>query len=212
MKNKEYYAANRSEMLQFITQTPKKVLELGCGMGDFGALLKSQYGCSVCGIDIHKAALEEATHKLDSVHHGNIELMDLTLLDKDYDLIIANDVLEHLQDPWEIVNKLHDHLVPEGVFIASIPNVRFYRVVKNLLIRGIWEYEDAGILDRTHLRFFTKKTMPSLFKMYQQVNVIPAYVEFVSPRWILKYILKKFNPDIFVMQYAVIARRAKTNS
>jgi SAM-dependent methyltransferase len=79
-----------------------------------------------------------------------------------FDLIIALDVLEHLIDPWSIVRRLHGILNPGGVIIASIPNVGHYSVAVPLVLRGQWNYADEGLLDRTHLRFFTRRTAVDL--------------------------------------------------
>jgi SAM-dependent methyltransferase len=78
--------------------------------------------------------------------------------------IVFNDVLEHMVDPWSALRRARDHLRPDGVVVASIPNVRNARTVFDLVVRGRWTYVDMGVLDRTHLRFFTKNSVDSLFR------------------------------------------------
>ncbi len=75
-----------------------------------------------------------------------------------FDTILCLDVLEHLVDPWRVVTQMHRCLRPGGVLIVSVPNVRHYRVSGGLLFRGRWHLENAGICDRTHLRFFVRDT------------------------------------------------------
>jgi 2-polyprenyl-3-methyl-5-hydroxy-6-metoxy-1,4-benzoquinol methylase len=81
-----------------------------------------------------------------------------------FDVIFFNDVLEHLADPEAALRATHDYLAAGGTIIASIPNVRHFSVVWPLIRRGEWRYEDSGIMDRTHLRFFTSKSMREMFR------------------------------------------------
>ena len=105
----------------------------------------------------------EAAGRLDRVVVGNIESMPLPREAAPYDCIVLGDILEHLLDPWKLLERLREVLAPGGSVVASIPNVQHYRVVRSLLA-GRWEYRRQGILDRTHLRFFTRKSLPALFE------------------------------------------------
>lgn len=203
----DYYSASREDMFNILPQPPCKVLELGCGKGNFGALLKKEFDCFVTGVELFEDAAMEARSKIDEVFQANIDEFDFSLLTSDYDLIVANDVLEHLRDPWKTINRLHNHLLPGGYFIASIPNMRYRRVFMDLLFRGDWQYTDSGILDRTHLHFFTLKTIPGLFQGYKTIKVLPINDEPVFPRYFVKYVWKSLIPDMFVLQYAVIAQK-----
>jgi 2-polyprenyl-3-methyl-5-hydroxy-6-metoxy-1,4-benzoquinol methylase len=93
---------------------------------------------------------------------GSIEKVDLPFEENTIDVILCLDVLEHLVDPWAVVSRLHTLLKPGGMLICSIPNVRNFRVVLPLLLLGRWRYREYGILDKTHLRFFTKKSAIAL--------------------------------------------------
>jgi 2-polyprenyl-3-methyl-5-hydroxy-6-metoxy-1,4-benzoquinol methylase len=90
--------------------------------------------------------------------------MELDIEESSLDLILCLDVLEHLVDPWTMVERLNKLLKPGGHMIASIPNVRFFRTALPLVFMGDWAYQNEGILDKTHLRFFTKKTAISLME------------------------------------------------
>jgi len=80
------------------------------------------------------------------------------------DVVLCLDVLEHLIDPWTTASRLARLLKPGGVLIASVPNVRHFRVVLPLLLRGRWEYQQSGLMDRTHLRFFTEHSATELLR------------------------------------------------
>jgi 2-polyprenyl-3-methyl-5-hydroxy-6-metoxy-1,4-benzoquinol methylase len=142
-----------------------RVLDLGCAGGLLGATLKEAgKACEVIGVEISKVAAERAVNRLDKVIVGNIEDMQFDFQQNDFDYIILGDILEHLVDPWVFLTKITKYLKPQGRIIATMPNVRCWRVIIPLFFKGTWNYEWQGILDNGHLRFFTKKTMISLFK------------------------------------------------
>lgn len=132
-------------------------MEIGCGTGKSLEWLKTLYPCEWRGgVEICAAAAEQARDKLDAVFVGNIEEIELPIEDESLDLILCLDVLEHLVDPWRVLTRLGAYLKPGGALIASIPNVRNRKVLLPLLFKSKWEYAEAGILDRTHLRFFVR--------------------------------------------------------
>jgi len=150
-----YYRNTRQEILPHVPEGTKRVLDVGCGAGDFGRTLKETTRVEeVVGIEIVERAWELAKENLDDAILGSIEDMELPFEDDYFDLICCNDVLEHLVDPLDALKKLRRVLRPGGHVIISIPNARYYDIV-NALANGRWEYVDAGIMDRTHLRFFT---------------------------------------------------------
>ena len=158
----------RFDLIELIPYTPKSVLEVGCGIGKTGKAIVDKYGSKVIGIDLSAEAIEVATRQ------GCWEKLIVCDLDRTpipmeienyrFDCIMYPDVLEHLKSPWNIIKAHLDLLNPSGVMIASIPNIRHIYVMKDLLFKGNWTYTEMGILDRTHLRFFTKKTMINLFE------------------------------------------------
>jgi SAM-dependent methyltransferase len=81
-----------------------------------------------------------------------------------FDVIVLNDVLEHVIDPESLLRALRPLVAEGGCVVASIPNVREFFTVKDLVVHGRWEYRDEGVLDRTHLRFFTRSSLPGLFE------------------------------------------------
>jgi SAM-dependent methyltransferase len=142
-----------------------RVLEVGCGSGDTLAYLQANDRCRwTGGVELFPEAAEIARGRLDDVYEGNIEQIALPIAPASLDVVLCLDVLEHLVDPWSTTSRLARLLKPGGVLIASIPNVRHFRVVLPLLFRGRWDYAQFGLMDRTHLRFFTEHTARHLLR------------------------------------------------
>jgi 2-polyprenyl-3-methyl-5-hydroxy-6-metoxy-1,4-benzoquinol methylase len=99
---------------------------------------------------------------VDELREADIEAMTLPWEPGSIDVILCLDVLEHLRDPWSVADKLRTLLKPGGALIASVPNARHCKVIVPLVLRGRWDYMPAGLLDRTHLRFFTRATAREL--------------------------------------------------
>lgn len=154
----------RREMLPFVPADVIRVLEVGCGTGAFGAALKAARSVEVIGVESSVVAAERAAQCLDDVITADIEQDPLPLPSAYFDCLVLNDVLEHLRDPWGALQNLSAHLRPHGYAVASIPNMRHFEVMKSLLLHRDWTYTKWGVLDRTHLRFFTLRTIPTLFE------------------------------------------------
>jgi 2-polyprenyl-3-methyl-5-hydroxy-6-metoxy-1,4-benzoquinol methylase len=165
-KNGEYYRHIRREVLPLLPKNCKKVLEVGCGQGDTLVWVKSiREDCEwIGGVELFEDSAKIAASQLDWSIKGSIEEIDLDIEESSIDLILCLDVLEHLVDPWGVVARLNKLLKPDGHMISSIPNVRFFSAVFPLVFMGNWAYQKEGILDKTHLRFFTKKTAISLME------------------------------------------------
>jgi len=151
-----YYDNIRKDISHILPGPLDRVLEVGCGDGSTLAHFKAEGLFSwTAGVEKVVEVATKARKSVDVLVEGDIENMTLPFPKRSFDAILCLDVLEHLLDPWAVVRSLHSYLKPSGMLLASIPNVRFYRVVRDLLFKGQWRYTDVGILDRTHLRFFT---------------------------------------------------------
>lgn len=158
-----YFTGKRPEMLQFIPKEAKKVLEIGCSDGSFGTTVKNEKQAEVWGIELDEKAGAVAKTRLDKVFIGNLEDNFTSLPEKYFDCIIFNDVLEHLMDPWAVLKTMKRFLTENGQLIASIPNFCFWANLVQIVMKGDWQYESSGILDYTHIRFFTKKSINRMF-------------------------------------------------
>lgn len=206
----KYYANPRREMLPFIPPEVKRVLEVGCGVGEFASLLKKERNIEVWGIEINKEAADRAMTKLDKVLVGNIEQNEFDLPEEYFNCVVFNDVLEHLIDPWSVLKKMRNILKSDGYVIASIPNVRYFDNIKKLLKYKEWQYEDEGILDRTHLRFFTIKSIPDLFKNSGYDVVTISGIKGRQFPWkfrFINYLMKKTFEDMKYERFACIAKK-----
>ncbi|MGV7223971.1 MAG: glycosyltransferase [Nitrospinales bacterium] len=159
--NKSYYGYARPEIQALVSLKAKKILDIGCGAGVFGKELKNRQKCYVAGIEYAPRAVTRAETVLDKFYKGDAAKIMPVILENSFDTIIMADFLEHIAHPEKILSEVKRILIPGGRLVLSIPNVRHWSVIKDLL-EGRWEYRDAGILDKTHLRFFTWQSILSL--------------------------------------------------
>jgi O-antigen biosynthesis protein len=154
-----YQDSVNTGLFSAIAGVPRRVLELGCAGGAFGAALKARYpGATVTGIEAGRAAAAVAATRIDRVICSRIEDVDFAaagLAPGEFDTLIAGDILEHLVNPWETLVRVKPLLAQDAQVVASIPNVRNAILIAALAVNGRWQYRERGLLDITHLRFFT---------------------------------------------------------
>ena len=161
----DYYLHGRDEIVAAVPASAKSVLDVGCAGGALGKALREQNPeRRVVGIECVPEAARHAKRFLDVVHTADVETFDPPFSANEFDCIVFADVLEHVRDPWALTRRLAAFLRPGGTVVASVPNVRRLTVFQPLVEHGRWEYEDEGILDRTHLRFFTKLSFARLLE------------------------------------------------
>lgn len=161
------YAPNtRTEMLQFITNTPRRTLEIGCREGDFSRVLKERF-CNpeTWGIEPDPSIRTDiANANLDHFIPDYFPQCVEKLGNHKFDAIILNDVLEHMYDPWSALDTAHELLDENGVIVVSLPNIRNTKVIRELIFKNDFRYTTSGILDISHIRFFTTKSMLRMFR------------------------------------------------
>lgn len=208
----DYHGHPRREMLVFVPGEARRVLDIGCGAGAFGAGLKADRGdgCEVWGVEMDPEAAARAGRVLDRVVTGDARRVPADLAGEAFDCLVLNDVLEHLAEPGELLRDLRPLLAPGGRIVASLPNVRYFFNVVDLALHGRWEYTDEGILDRTHLRFFTRSGMHELFTaagyaVESQTGINPTGSR--AFRLLDLLTLRRFA-DMGYLQFACVARPA----
>jgi SAM-dependent methyltransferase len=151
-----YFSNQRREILPYLPAKFERVLEIGCGDGTF--LRQLPQTCERWGVEINQQAAEAAKKSFEKILCGPFNEMADKLPDGYFDLIIANDVIEHMDDFHGLFNNIYKKLRPEGRLVGSVPNVRYWSVMLSYVFGKDWKYDCAGILDATHLRFFTCKS------------------------------------------------------
>ena len=207
-KPKGYFEGERSNMLKYIPEGTKTTLEFGCGYGGFSAIVKDRFGSEVWAVEIDCGAAQEAAKKLDRVINADaVEALN-ELPDNFFDCILFLDVLEHFVDPYSVLIAMKKKLTDKGVIVASIPNVRYYENIIELVIRGNWDYQDAGTLDKTHLRFFTYK---SILKMFEELGFEVVLIEGINKTRnkklrLLNWLLLGSLDDLKYLQFVSVVR------
>lgn len=173
-----YYDHPREELEPLVPHDAESILDVGCGAGAVGAHIKSRRPwMSVWGVEVVEEVAREAKRKLDGVVVGDIQQGAL-LEGRRFDCVLLSDVLEHMTDPWTVLENLADRLTERGCIVASVPNVGHWSVVGQLAA-GRWPYAEEGILDRDHVRFFTLEEIRRLFR---------------ETGWVIEEIQYKFTP------------------
>jgi predicted TPR repeat methyltransferase len=156
-----YYNTARREILPVLPAKVARLLDLGCGTGATVALVKEARRVEWAGgVEIDAGAAETARRICDRVWAVDAarERFEADIPEGSLDLVLALDILEHLADPWGMVKRLSPLVARGGRLMISVPNIRNWKFLWRLAAHGDFHYADAGILDRTHLRFFVKAT------------------------------------------------------
>lgn len=192
--------SSRSLVYQRIPEQAR-VLDVGCDTGRFGQVLRQEKGCTVHGIEAFPTAAEQAREHLDQVFMQAIEDETSFTELREYDVILFLDVLEHLRDPWAVLQGTYQALKPGGLLQVVVPNVAHLSIVRRLLM-GRFEYAEHGTMDRTHLRWFTRSSLRDLLTEsgFEQIEiqVTPAVPKLNKNKAIDRQILRwltHFWPD-----------------
>jgi SAM-dependent methyltransferase len=211
MKNERdphYYSHTRVDLIQFIPSGTTKILEVGCGAGMTGKALRERGFEKIVGIEINEEMAQEGRAFYDQIVIGDVEKIRLPFEKEYFDCILYGDVLEHLVNPWQVLKDHQAVLKRGGTIICSIPNVRNYRILKNLIFRGRWEYTDDGILDRSHLRFFTLDSIQGMLKEagYEIEGLTKRSSGAHWVKWIHRLLGSRLI-EFLVRQYIIVARK-----
>lgn len=210
-------------VLNMLKQDARRILDFGCGAGDNArVLLTERPDMKIVGITISPAEAAIARAYLEEVHVADIEESDLSFITGSFDAVICSHVLEHLKEPSTVLARIIQFLQPGGQVIVAVPNVLEIKNRVKLLI-GKFEYEDQGIMDRTHLRFFTWHTaVKNLIDPVPELCFEGKVAEGSVPLWLLRrYVLPtqmshwldelatRAFPNLFCWQIVISARRCR---
>lgn len=211
------YVGPREDILALVPETATRVLDLGCSTGTLGQQVKQRNDAVVVGVELDSEMAEVARNRLDQVHVGDVEQMNLSeVLEIGYfDCVVFGDVLEHLRDPWAVLCSAQELLSKDGAVVASIPNVRHYSTIVSLVV-GSWPYRERGIHDKTHLRFFALKNIRELFAQagLQITQLHRKYRILEHPHMInrySKYLALGPLREFLTFQYLVTAQKLEAN-
>lgn len=206
-----YFENVRRDIEPLLPPHAAQVLEVGCGAGATLHWLKqSGRAGRTVGVELFESAAAVARGRVDQLLVGNAEtLLPGPLAPASFDLVLCLDVLEHMIDPWAFMRQVQALLKPDGLVIASIPNVRHLRVVLDLLLAGRWQYADDGILDRTHLRFFTRESALALMSPpgLQTTACLRRDPPRASPSGVVNLLTLGATHDLFTRGYLIAARK-----
>ncbi len=204
-----YYDNKRKDVFELIKGRTdiSKFLDVGCGSGVFGALIKQNYNAEVWGVEPVISEASQAIQLIDKVLYGFYESVMNELPDLYFDGISFNDSLEHMINPEVVLLNAKSKLSINGRVYASIPNFLFADNIKSIIINHDFKYADSGILDRSHLRFFTEKSIIRLFnELGYDIEKIRPLNLLNSKKWnCLKFLFCGLINDFLPMQYGVVA-------
>jgi len=193
-----------------------RVLEVGCSGGYFGAAVRAQ-GHTVWGVEPDYKSSQTAKEVLDFAFNGTLDDFYKQHEDEKFDVIVFGDVLEHFSNPASALEEVKAIINDDGAIVASVPNVS-HITVRAMLLEGRWEYNDLGIMDRTHLQFFTEETLVELFdstgfnveeikKVRLSATEVAQLVGLDINKSFVKLVEESvIDPNLDVFQHIVLAR------
>jgi methionine biosynthesis protein MetW len=200
------FSRTHHQIVQWIPRGAR-VLELGCASGYHGEAFIKERGCTVVGVELDENAAREARTRGLDVRVGSLEDPRFrSSIAEQFDVVTAADVLEHLADPASVLGHMRRWLAPGGRAIIAVPNIATWRMRKQIFFRGDFEYQETGILDRTHLRFFTWRSLNGLVAEHG-FTIVDTMFEIDNAAW--NSPLAKLIPGVVrerVMQRIVDAR------
>ena len=162
-KGVDYYASDRSEFLDWVGGRFERVLDVGCGSGANAPWYRRHGAREIVGVELDPASGAQAATVYDRVVNEDIEAA-VQALDGRFDLIVCADVLEHLIDPWSVVRQLGTAAHADTILAISMPSIRFLPALVRIAFGRGFAYEDEGIFDSTHLRFFSRRDIELMLR------------------------------------------------
>lgn len=208
-----YFATARREIMPWLPPQVSRLLDVGCGTGATTLAVREVHPVAWAGgIEYVDAVADRAEPHVDRLWRGDAALAPLEeeIPPGTLDLVLCLDVLEHMVDPWTMVRRLSALIAPGGRLIVSVPNIRNWKFIARLALRGDFHYRDSGLLDRTHLRFFVRRTAAELATCGGLRLVAATSVQrwpLTDPRGILSRASLGALDEVLAKQWLVVAER-----
>lgn len=203
------YNGDRAVILDFLPARFDTLLDIGCAAGEFGSAVRKASRAQVWGVEPMHDAARQAETRLDNVINDFFRA-EAPIPEGYFDVVTFNDSLEHFPEPMTPLRLARQKLKANGTLVCCVPNVRYVENVKNLLFAKDWQYTERGILDDTHLRFFTKK---SLERTIRDAGFSIQRIEGINPYWdsgrktkALLPLLGRWAEDMKYFQFVVVAQ------
>jgi 2-polyprenyl-3-methyl-5-hydroxy-6-metoxy-1,4-benzoquinol methylase len=211
-KERGYFTYPRLDLLEMLPRgAGLRILEVGAGDG---ATLRTAKALGIAdstvGVDlVEPAPATDGLPPVDRFLCGDVEALGAELGEGEFDVVLCADVLEHLIDPWRTVAFLAGRLKSGGLFLSSIPNIRNHRALRSIVLKGDFRYAEAGLLDRSHLRFFCRRNIRELF---EQAGLRIEAMEANMGGYGLRHrAINAFSfgllKDFFIFQFRTLARK-----
>jgi 2-polyprenyl-3-methyl-5-hydroxy-6-metoxy-1,4-benzoquinol methylase len=210
VKDRPYQSYIRTELVELLPVIEGRFLEVGCGTGATLEYLKSKGASYVVGVDINAESIEMARKRgLEFALAADVEKDALPFKEKEFDCIMLADVLEHFYNPWGTLKKLTPYLADKGYLLLSLPNIKYYKILRRLIFHDEWTYADAGILDNTHIRFFTLKEIKGLLvdAGYRIVQIKRNESSSYKMNMINKLLFSRLDSFLTVQYYVMAQKR-----
>ena len=182
-----YHNAGNLPLLDLVSASASRVLDVGCGAGDNARVLAERQSMDVFGITVSPSEAELAGRHMKACWVADLEADSLSFLSEHrFDCVILSHVLEHLADPVAVLRKITPFVERGGQVLIAVPNVLNWRYRARMVV-GRFDYEEAGVLDRTHLRFFTVDSAPrELVDPIEELEIVHRGAEGSVPLWLLR--------------------------
>lgn len=201
-----YYGTLRTDMVPQLPDPLGAVLDVGCGSGQTGTLLRPRHPDRLVGLELNRAAAEMASEIYDEVVIGSAEEA-LAEMDGPFDTILCYDVLEHLVDPWKVLAQLARLSVPGSRLHISVPNARHLSLLVDVMLRGTFNYQPHGHRDDTHLRWFTPHDLEESVRKAGFDVVARSHPPLSASRRALSRMTGGRSTEFLVVQWQVLAVR-----
>jgi len=206
-----YYEQSREELVRLLPRPLGRVLDIGCGAGATGAVLRAAGAERLVGIELDAEAAERARETYDAVYAGRAEEL-LPTLAEEFDTVLCYDVLEHLPDPGGLLRTVHGIAAEAARLHVSAPNARHWGLIRDLALRGTFGYAEAGHRDKTHLRWFTRRDLVELLEAAGWTVLAVQHGELRPVSRVGARLTRGLTVEFLVHQWAVLAQRESSRS